>query len=318
VRLGQDLTVAPGDVVREATVVFGNATIAGRVTGDLRVFFGTARILSTAVIDGDFITVGGGVNVQPGATARRDVVVIGGPLDAPAGFVAGGQQVVIGSGLLGGWLDAAVPYLSRGLLWGRVIVPGLPWIWGIVALFFLLYAALNLIFDRPVRACALTMRGPSAHDLRHRIAGAAADRPRLRAARLLDHRHCRGAVRHLRSDRRRHHRQGFCRAIYRDDGRRGGPGRQSRARGTILRHRFRRADHRLHDSGARPHHVGDCRSAWPRVGMADVHGRLSPRESREAARHGAPATDGAAASRATTGTGLFILDAGRGRIVHGL
>jgi uncharacterized RDD family membrane protein YckC len=158
VRLGQDLTVAPGDVVRDAIVVFGNATIAGRVTGDLRVFFGTARILSTAVIDGDFITVGGGANVQPGATARRDVVVIGGPLDAPAGFVAGGQQVVIGSGLLGGWLDAAVPYLSRGLLWGRVIVPGLPWIWGIVALFFLLYAALNLIFDRPVRACALTMR----------------------------------------------------------------------------------------------------------------------------------------------------------------
>ena len=36
VRLGQDLTVAPDDVVREAIVVFGNATIAGRVTGDLQ------------------------------------------------------------------------------------------------------------------------------------------------------------------------------------------------------------------------------------------------------------------------------------------
>ena len=50
------------------------------------------------------------------------------------------------------------PYLSRGLVWGRLIVPDFPWVWGIVSLFFLLYAALNLIFDRPVRACAGTLR----------------------------------------------------------------------------------------------------------------------------------------------------------------
>ena len=157
-RLGQDLTLGPDDAVRNAVVIFGNATIAGRVTGDLHVFFGTARILSTAVIDGDFLSVGGAATVQPGATARRDVVVIGGPLDAPAGFTAGGEQIVIGSGLLGGWLEAAAPYLSRGLLWGRVIVPDLPWVWGVLSLFFLLYAALNLIFDRPVRACASTLQ----------------------------------------------------------------------------------------------------------------------------------------------------------------
>jgi hypothetical protein len=50
------------------------------------------------------------------------------------------------------------PYLSRGLVWGRLIVPDFPWVWGIVSLFFLLYAALNLIFDRPVRSCAGTLR----------------------------------------------------------------------------------------------------------------------------------------------------------------
>jgi uncharacterized RDD family membrane protein YckC len=158
VRLGQDLMVGPNDIVRDAFVVFGNATIAGRVTGDLHVFFGTARILSTAVIDGDFISVGGGATVQPGATVRRDVVAIGGPFDAPAGFSSGGEQIVVGSGMLGGSLNAVVPYLSRGLLWGRVIVPDLPWVWGVLALFFLVYAALNLIFDRPVRACAGTLR----------------------------------------------------------------------------------------------------------------------------------------------------------------
>jgi uncharacterized RDD family membrane protein YckC len=158
IRLGQNLAVGADETVRDAVVIFGDAVVAGRVTGKLAVVFGTARIASTAVIDGDFVSVGGAVVVQPGAIARRDVVVIGGPLDAPAGFVAGGEQIVVGSGMLGGWLNEAAPYLSRGPLWGRMIVPDLPWIWGVVAIFFLLYAALNLIFDRPVRACALTLR----------------------------------------------------------------------------------------------------------------------------------------------------------------
>jgi uncharacterized RDD family membrane protein YckC len=157
-RLGQDLTVGPDETVRDAAVVFGNATIAGHVTGNLVVIFGTANIASTAVIDGDFVTIGSGAKVQPGASAQRDVVVVGGPLDAPAGFGTGGGQIVIGSGWLGNWLDDVVPYLSRGLAWGRVIVPDLPWVWAVLSLIFLLYAALNLVFDRPVLACANTLR----------------------------------------------------------------------------------------------------------------------------------------------------------------
>lgn len=157
-RLGQNMTIGPNDVVRDAVVIFGDARIAGHVTGNLLVWFGKAEIERTAVIDGDFVSVGGSVTVQEGAAAHRDLVVVGGPLEAPAAFAAGGAQIVIGSGMLGGSLNAVVPFLSRGLLWGRVIVPELPWIWGVLALFFLLYAVLNLIFDRPVRACAATLQ----------------------------------------------------------------------------------------------------------------------------------------------------------------
>jgi len=157
-RLGQNMTVGPNDVVRDAVVIFGDARIAGHVTGNLLVWFGKAEIERTAVIDGDFVSVGGSVTVQEGAAAHRDLVVVGGPLEAPAAFAAGGAQIVIGSGMLGGSLNAVVPFLSRGLLWGRVIVPELPWVWGVLALFFLLYAVLNLIFDRPVRACAATLQ----------------------------------------------------------------------------------------------------------------------------------------------------------------
>ncbi len=157
-RLGQDLVVGPNDITRDASVVFGDAVVSGRVTGDLVVIFGTARIAKTAIIDGDFVSIGGRATVEEGAVARRDVIVIGGPLDAPAGFSAAGGQIVIGSGILGGSLEGLIPYLSRGLAWGRVIVPDIPWVWGVVALFFLIYAALNLIFDRPVRTCATTLQ----------------------------------------------------------------------------------------------------------------------------------------------------------------
>lgn len=156
VRIGQDLTIAEGDAVREAVVIFGNATIAGQVDGDLVVILGTVRLAGTAVVGGDFVAVGGNVTAERGAVVRRDMVVVGGILDAPGDFTPGGEHVVVG-GMLGGWLDDVVPYFARGLLWGRVIVPDLPWVWGVIALFFLVYLAINLLFDGPVRACAATL-----------------------------------------------------------------------------------------------------------------------------------------------------------------
>src|SRR6185295_14430441 len=53
-------------------------------------------------------------------------------------------------------LEALVPWITRGLLWGRLIVPDLPWVWRIVGLSFLVYLILNLIFPEPIRACVRT------------------------------------------------------------------------------------------------------------------------------------------------------------------
>jgi hypothetical protein len=83
--------------------------------------------------------------------------VIAARLDAPGDFFPAGDQIVIASGVLGGWLDGFFPWLTRGLLWGRLIVPGLPWVWAVVAVFFLLYLSLNLVFSGAVRACADTL-----------------------------------------------------------------------------------------------------------------------------------------------------------------
>ena len=157
VRVGQDFELSPGDFVQEAVVIFGDATIAGEVNRDLVVIFGTARLSSTAVINQGLVVVGGSAVAESGATVGRDLVIVGGTLDAPSTFIPGGEHVVIGSGMLGGWLEGVVPYVSRGLVWGRVIVPDLPWVWGVVAFFFLVYLVLNLIFDRQVRAGADTL-----------------------------------------------------------------------------------------------------------------------------------------------------------------
>lgn len=157
VRIGQDYRLDPGDTVREATVIMGNAAIDGRVERDLVVILGKAQIGSTASIGGSVVVIGGSTSVLAGATIRRDLVVIGGAFDAPVGFAPGGEHVVIGSNVLGGTLDAVLPWITRGLLWGRPIVPGLPWVWCIVGLFFLVYLVLNLVFHGPVRVCALTL-----------------------------------------------------------------------------------------------------------------------------------------------------------------
>jgi uncharacterized RDD family membrane protein YckC len=157
VRIGQDFNLADGDAVRDAVVILGDATIAGEVDGNLVVVLGRVDLASTAILRGDFVSVGGAVTAQPGASARRDFVVVGGAFNGPPGFMPGGEHVVIGGNLLGDWIQDFVPYLTRGLLWGRLIVPDLPWVWGVVGLFFLLYLAINLLFEAPVRACAATL-----------------------------------------------------------------------------------------------------------------------------------------------------------------
>lgn len=156
-RIGQAYTLPHGDAIRELAVVFGDATIEGHVERDVIVVLGKAHLASTASIGGSLVVVGGTATATTGATLRSDLIVIGGDFEAPAGFAAGGQHVVIGPALIGGQLDALVPWVTRGLLWGRPIFPDLPWVWSVVGIFFLVYLALGLVFDHAVRACAVTL-----------------------------------------------------------------------------------------------------------------------------------------------------------------
>jgi len=156
-RILENYTLGPQDTARNVVVIFGDANIQGHVDEDVVVILGRADIGATAVIDGSLAVIGGTVTVADGARVQRDVVAIG-QLHAPPAFAPGGQQVVIGTLGIDERLRGIVPWLTRGLLLGRPIVPDLRWVWIVAAAFFLLNLLFSLVLDTPVRACATTLR----------------------------------------------------------------------------------------------------------------------------------------------------------------
>ena len=153
-RLWQDYFLKAGDEVRHVAVVFGNVTIEGRVNGDLVVVFGEARLAGTARIDGAVIVVGGTATIAEGAIVRSDLVVVGGGAQTPANFTPGGEHIIIGAPWLGDSMRAFVPYLTRGLLWGRLIVPSIGWVWMAVLIVLLVSLAINALFHQQVGVVA--------------------------------------------------------------------------------------------------------------------------------------------------------------------
>jgi hypothetical protein len=131
--------------------VGGSVTVLGR-TNDLVVIFGPARLAGTAVVEGDAVVIGGNVTIESGAVVAGDLVVIGGALDAPADFAPRGEQIVLGSTSVGDWLRPVFPWVTRGLLWGRLIVPDVPWVWAVAGLVLLVYLAIDIVFPGPVAA----------------------------------------------------------------------------------------------------------------------------------------------------------------------
>src|SRR5262245_62647745 len=150
-RIGQDFTLRADAGIEQAVVIAGNATIDGVVDHDLVVVLGKAQLAKTAVVDGSVVVVGGSAMIAPEANVRGDLIVVGGVVDAAPGFAPGGQHVVVGTQGLGNMFDAFAPWITRGLLWGRPIVPQLRWVWVVVGIVFVVYLIARLLLSWPVR-----------------------------------------------------------------------------------------------------------------------------------------------------------------------
>ncbi len=156
-RLGQDQVIRKNEVIDNFATVFGSVVVEGHVCGDLSVTLGDVRLASGASVEGTLVVVGGTATIEPGATVGGELVLVGGTLDAPADFRPGRDQVVVGIPLIGTRLREAVPYVTRGLLFGRVIVPDLGWVWAVVGVVFFVQLLLNLLFPQATGAATSVM-----------------------------------------------------------------------------------------------------------------------------------------------------------------
>ncbi len=157
VRFWDDFVLRPGESSRDILVVGGATTIAGYVDGDVVAILGPVRLESTAEIRGSLVSVGGNTTVLEGASVHRDFVVVGGSSALPVSFYPGGEHVVIGSAWMADRLRALVPWITHGLLWGRLIVPSVGWIWPFVGFALILTLAVNLLLDGAVGRSAETL-----------------------------------------------------------------------------------------------------------------------------------------------------------------
>ena len=154
VRVGQDLALGENETVREIQSGLADITIAGQVDDDVVVIVGSLRLTSTAKIGGSVVVIGGTLSIESGAAVGRDMIVIGGDLNAPTEFTPGGQQVVVGNIAVANTLHALVPWITRGVLFGRPLVPDVRWMWVVVAIFFFVYLMVSALFANSVRTVA--------------------------------------------------------------------------------------------------------------------------------------------------------------------
>jgi uncharacterized RDD family membrane protein YckC len=157
IRFWQDYHLRQGETARHVFVVNGATTIAGYVNDDVIAIFGPVRIDSTAEIRGSLVVIGGNATIAEGAVVRHDLLVYGGSTDLPAAFYPGGQHISIGNAWMGDRLRAFVPWVTYGLLWGRLIVLSIGWVWWFVAVSLVLTLFVNLMLHSAVGQSADTL-----------------------------------------------------------------------------------------------------------------------------------------------------------------
>jgi uncharacterized RDD family membrane protein YckC len=157
VRFWQDFNLRQGETARHVLVVNGATTIAGYVNHDVVAVFGPVKVESSAEIRGSLVVIGGNATIVEGAIVRQDLLVYGGSTDLPATFYPGGQHISIGNAWMGDRLRAFVPWVTYGLLWGRLIVLSIDWVWWFVATSLVLTLFVNLMLHTAVGQSADTL-----------------------------------------------------------------------------------------------------------------------------------------------------------------
>jgi len=82
---GQSLNIGADETISKAVAIGGSVAIAGHVRQDVVSIGGSINLLPGAHVEGDAVAVGGTVSVDPGATLEGDNVGLGGTIPTVAG-----------------------------------------------------------------------------------------------------------------------------------------------------------------------------------------------------------------------------------------
>ena len=153
---GKDLDLKEGQTANDVVVLARNATIAGKVKGNVVVLFGSVTLKPTAVVGNDMVVVGGSVHAASNAVVRGNVVIVGGGIKEEPGFKPRGEQVILSSVEFGPpWLKN---WAKNDLLHGVL----LPWSamesWILIAVALAFNLLLSLLFPKSLQACTDTAR----------------------------------------------------------------------------------------------------------------------------------------------------------------
>ena len=279
VQIGRGYTLPAGKRVESAVVIAGTARIEGEIEQDLVVVAGAATLAGTARVGGDVVVVAGTGDVQPGTVVGGDLVAVGSGLNVPPGFAPGGDLVSVGAFAWGDQVANAAPWLTRGLLWGRPIVPELPWIWAVLAVFALLCLLINLVFDGPVRGCTQHPCPKTPDHGAGGISDTSPDRAGVADTDPVGGWTGAGAVPVVRSPDRRPHRQRGCGSLDRKPGPVRGVAAQPAAGGPVAGDRSGGHHPGLHGTGRRSHRLGPGGPSGPGSGRNHAGCRLEAGES---------------------------------------
>lgn len=104
VSFGQSIHIGPGESAGDAVCIGCSVTVEGEVDGDAVSVGGRVELMPGATIGGNAVAVGGRVDVAAGATIEGDAVAVGSSVHIEEGGVVEGQRSSVGwgDGFLGG------------------------------------------------------------------------------------------------------------------------------------------------------------------------------------------------------------------------
>ncbi len=148
--IGSNYLLEKGETYHNSKVVIGgSARIDGTLDGDLVVIGGDATI--NGKVTGEVVVILGGTELGPEAVVEGELVdILGRSKRAKSAKIVGDQTIISPDEIPG--LARVIPWVTHGLLWGRLLTFDTGWPWCVAAILLLFNLVLQMLFPRPIQA----------------------------------------------------------------------------------------------------------------------------------------------------------------------